>query len=355
MPAIPLGELDELAAEEAELEENIRRVDLSWQERAAATAKLNSLRTKLSVAAGQPLPSVADISQEVRGSSAGIHQETTRREIVLAKHLGNPAVAGAKSVDEAWKALKREEGANRSRELAETIGRTFTAASHHAIQMDSLEWMAHVAAEQFDVILTDPPYGIAADEFGDSGGHTAGGHQYDDSEENFVNLMQAFWVESFRLAKPQAHLYCFCDLDWFHVMKRDAATAGWKVFRTPLIWHKPGAFRAPWPQHGPQRKYEICLYAIKGERPALKLAPDVITINPDANLGHMAQKPVALFEELLRRSAHPGDLVLDPFMGTGTIFPAAHALKVRAIGIERDAGSYGIALQRIQQLKEEEK
>jgi len=40
-------------------------------------------------------------------------------------------------------------------------------------------------AEVFDVILTDPPYGMGADEFGDSGGLTEGAHAYKDDEEYF--------------------------------------------------------------------------------------------------------------------------------------------------------------------------
>ena len=109
--------------------------------------------------------------------------------------------------------------------------------------------------------------------------------------------------------------------------------------------------RAPWPEHGPQRKYETILYAVKGKRPTLKLAPDVLDFPPDSNLGHAAQKPVALFEELLRRSVQPGNSVLDPFMGSGTIFAAAHVLKCRATGLELDQASYGIAVKRIEGLK----
>ena len=126
---------------------------------------------------------------------------------------------------------------------------------------------------------------------------------------------------------------------------------GWSVFRTPLIWYKRNGMRAPWPEYGPQRKYETILYATKGKRPVLKKAGDVLDYPPDINLGHAAQKPVALFEDLLRRSCHPGDTVLDPFAGTGTIFPAAHVLKCRATGVELDQASYGIAVKRLEQLK----
>lgn len=86
---------------------------------------------------------------------------------------------------------------------------------------------------------------------------------------------------------------------------------------------------------------------MKGKRPVLKMGGDVLDFAPDANLGHAAQKPVDLYRELLSRTCLPGDSVFDPFAGSGPIFPAAHGLKVRATGIERDQASYGIAVKRV--------
>jgi DNA modification methylase len=126
--------------------------------------------------------------------------------------------------------------------------------------------------------------------------------------------------------------------------------AGWKCFRTPIIWVNPTGMRAPWPEMGPQRKYQLCLYATKGDRRVTRLYSDVITANSDENLGHPAQKPVAVYEDLLRRSVHPGDVVLDPFCGSGTVFPAAHTFKCKAVGIEQDPAAYGIAVKRIEAL-----
>jgi len=193
---------------------------------------------------------------------------------------------------------------------------------------------------------------MGADEFGDSGGLAAGGHGYEDSLENFQEILSVLAMQSWRLTKTQAHLYCFCDLDQFPMMKQAFSIAGWTVFRTPLIWYKRSGMRAPWPEWGPQRKFETILYAIKGKRPVLKMLGDVLDYAPDANLGHAAQKPVALFQDLLSRTCLPGNAVLDPFMGTGAIFPAAHGLKVRATGIELDQASYGIAIKRITDAQE---
>jgi DNA modification methylase/ParB-like chromosome segregation protein Spo0J len=353
IPYTLLSDLDPLAAEEAELSENINRVDLSWQERAAAHAKLHTLRSKQAEAMGAPAHTIAATALEVRGSSAGVNQEATRREIIIANHLGNPAVKAAKTAEEAFKVLRKEEAKVKQRELGASVGRTFSADLHTLLNDDSLAWMQSTPAAQFDCILTDPPYGMDADEFGDSGGRAAGAHGYVDSAANFLKILAVLAPESYRLAKDQAHLYVFCDIDWFHTMKTEFSSAGWNVFRTPLFWYKKSGMRAPWPEWGPQRKYETILYAVKGKRPVLKMLGDVLDYPPDGNLGHAAQKPVALYADLLSRTCLPGQKVLDPFCGSGPIFGAAQELKVTATGIELDQGAFGISVQRLTALKNE--
>ena len=351
LPYVTLGELDVITAREAELEENIRRIDLTWQERAQARADLKELRTSQAIAAGKPIPTGTDLSLELFGEIHGNSQERLRKELIVSQHLDNPDVATAKTVDEAVKILKRAETAKKNIELAERVGRTFTSAVHRVGLGDSLVLMKELPSETFDVILTDPPYGMGADEFGDSGGRTPGAHGYKDDYEGFSQILKVCSTEFFRTAKPQAHLYWFCDIDRFHEARETFLAAGWRVHRTPIIWHKPNGMRMPWPEHGPQRKYELILYAVKGNRMVTKIASDVITISSDENLGHAAQKPVGLFLDLLRRSVLPGNTILDPFCGTGPIFPAAHELKCMATGFELDSASYGIAVKRIGDLK----
>ncbi len=216
---------------------------------------------------------------------------------------------------------------------------------------DCFEVMEGLQDETFDVVLTDPPYGMGADEFGDSGGKVEAEHGYADSAGCVMGLIARLPQRLFDLTKPQAHAYIFCDIAWFKDWSDAMQRAGFRVFRTPLIWHKPGGFRAPWPEHGPQRKYEVCLFAVKGDMKVTKILGDVLTHGPDTNVGHNAQKPVALLEDLLKRSIQPGMRVLDPFCGSGSIFPAAQACKVFATGIEMDETYYGVAAKRLQDLK----
>jgi len=353
VPAVSLGDLDPLAAEEAELEENIRRVDLTWEERASATSRLADLRKRKAAHLATPLPTVGDIAREVRGSDEGRFHEDTRRELILAPLLAAqaPHLKGAKSLEDAWKAHIREEDRQRNIALGKEVGATFGAHSHNLVQADCLEWLRAAPANQFDVILTDPPYGIGADSFGDAGGRLVSQtHSYEDSPQAWENLIGALGAHWYRVAKDQAHLYICCDIDGFHYARDWLGRVGWNVHRTPLVNYKKDGARVPWVTRGPQRKWELVLYAEKGGKPVTRIYPDVIETKGDDNLGHGAQKPVELFINLLTRSVRPGDSVLDCFGGTGTILVAAHQLQCKATCVEQDPNYYGIAAKRLQAL-----
>lgn len=350
LPCNYLGEIDPIDAFAIELEENIKREDLSWQDRAKAAQRLQEVRAAQAERKGEAPPTVKQLSEEVHGPSAGSH-DLMRQELIVSKNLHIPEVAAAKNVKEAFKVLKRTEEKQRNAELAEKLGKTFSSADHKLWRGDCLEILRGFEDGSFDVILTDPPYGIDAQDFNDSGGKTPGGHFYDDSYDTWQKLMNEFADLSWKKTKEAAHLYAFCDIQNFGELKIVLGMAGWEVFRTPLIWVNPSGMRAPWPEHGPQRKWQAILYAIKGKRPVTRLYSDVLTFSSEENLGHPAQKPVALYKDLLNRSVRPGDTVCDPFCGSGPIFPAAHELKVRAHGIEQDASAAGIAAKRLEALK----
>ena len=351
IPVNDLGDLNEAAAYEAELVENLIRVDLTWQEQTEAIANLHRLQEIKSGAPQSPYKTGPDILPSLEPTSAG---NSVRQALILQRHITeDPDVAKAKSVNEALKIVRRKEDARTNEALAREVGLRSTSELHTIVNADCRQWLPSEASEQFDCILIDPPYGMGADSFGDAAGKLVGiEHSYQDDREHALGLMSDIAADLYRVAKDQAHLYIWCDVDLFCDLKTIFADSGWWVFRTPLINVKREGGRVPWPEHGPRRCYELVLYGVKGKRPVNAIYRDVFESTLEADTGgHGAAKPVEAYVDLLKRSCRPGDAVLDCFAGSGTILSAAHQLKLRATAVELNAAYYGQCLKRLETLK----
>lgn len=79
----------------------------------------------------------------------------------------------------------------------------------------------------------------------------------------------------------------------------------------------------------------------------LALCTGAERIKIDGRKAHTTQKPEALLYRVLLASSNPGDIVLDPFFGTGTTGAVAKRLNRRYIGIEQDAAYVAVAHERI--------
>jgi DNA modification methylase len=352
LPVVDFGELSPLQQMEIEYAENAFRKDLTWQENARALDALHRLRLMQADQAGRS-HLFKDTAEEVFKRGDGHYAAQVSDSVLMAKHLDRPEVAKAKTMKEAKKILVREEEKERRERLAGAVGLQKVSDRMKAYNVDCLDWMRAAPAEQFDVILTDPPYGMDADSFGDAAGRMSGiDHVYTDSRDATQTLLAACIPEFYRLAKPEAHLYLWCDIDLFPWLREQCRAAGWWTFRTPLVNVKPEGGRVPWPEHGPRRSYELCLFAVKGKRPVTAIRSDVFESRlTEGALGHGAQKPVEAYVELLKRSVKPGDRVFDAFAGTGTIFPAAAAVHCEAVGLELAPHAFGICIERIEALE----
>lgn len=343
VPTITLGELSELDSLEAEYSENAVRRDLSWQERATAIAKLHILRSQQAHAAGTVQTFTATASEILGKPAEGSQITEVAQAIQVAKHLGDKEVARAESPRAAMKIVERKARQIKHVELAAAIGTVAIADRHKLINGDALTTLLTLPDQLCSVLLTDPPYGINAQDFGGQAGEK---HAYEDSYEQWQDLMVVLAQQFTRIARVEAHAYVFCDPRRWLELSNFFSEEGWDVWPAPLIWSKATGM-LPRPTHGPRRTYEAILYAIRGNKEVLKVATDVLSGAPDRGTGHAAQKPVSLFAELLSRSARPGDTVIDPFCGSGTIFPAANRLNLRAIGIELNPIYYAIASTRL--------
>ena len=347
VPFLCLAELTPLQLQEAEYEENSIRRDLSWVEKTAALAGLHKLRTAQQTGLGKVQTLVATASEIAgRAVSGGTPIASITDALFLDKFRDDPDVMGAKSAKEAVNIARKKVTAVHNAKLADQFKAENLVAPHTALLGDFLT--VDLPSEVFDVIVTDPPYGINAHKMAPLSGSQAGTeHSYEDTPEYAAKIMTNIFFRGFRLCKPAAAFYMFCDFRWFAWAKENAALAGWTVWPTPIIGVKPSGGMIGDSSHGPRKAYEIVLFAYKGDKRTTGTYFDYFTMDQTDSKLHAAAKPVSAYVNLLKRSAVPGMQVLDPCMGSGTVFAAANLLSLKATGVEIDKAAFGTAVSRI--------
>lgn len=342
IPCVEWNQLTELQRLEIEVQENLNREDFNWKERSRAIEDLHRLRQSQN-----PQHTITATATELAKGEPAKGDQVSRvsNALIINKHLDDPDVAKAKDEKEALKIIKKKTELIHQARLAKSFD--VTKSQHKLLfqKGNSFEILQSLPKASYDVILTDPPYGVGAHNFGSQ---ASTGHNYKDTETYFKQLSSVLADESYRVAKERAHAYIFCDVRKFEHLGAIMVLSGWTVFPTPIYWYK-GNGMVPFPKHGPRRTVECILYAWKGDRETLVLKNDCITRIPGIRgkeLEHGAQKPVALYCELLSRSARPGDTVLDCFGGRGTILVAANIMKLQATYIENDEEQFNAATQR---------
>ncbi len=312
---------------EAELDENIRREDLTWQERVSAISELHALRTK-----ANPLHTFADTARELQTPAElepGQLPPTTRprsthtaNSVLIAEHLHDEDVANAPSERDALRIITRK------------MELLFAAATPRPTSPHTLHYgdfqSIHFEAGQFDTVITDPPYGVGVKHFGNAARLR---HEYD--EEDSEPLHQHLVELLTRSCAPDAHVFIFCDFDFFLTLKYMFTEYGWKVRRTPLIWSKGNMGHLPEGDvYGFKRSYELILVASRGDKSYKSLITDILHSEAPRNKIHAAQKPIELYTALLQISTYAGEFVFDPFAGSGPIFAAATEVGAIATGCE---------------------
>ncbi len=350
IPVTYLGELNELEYEEAELSENLRRQNLTWQQEAAAIARLHKLRERVngvygvgaSPREGQTPRATA---QEVfKNDAPTSHQiETVRSSINLVDFLDDPDVAKAKTQKEAMRIVSKKKKEEVLKQMADDY---IPITPHRLENMDCRDFLKTLADGSVDVILTDPPYGIDMGESWDGDVH-----DYDDSLAGLQELLSELPKEWYRVAADKAHAFIFCDIRNYRLVQQQMREAGWLVWERPLIWYKGNIGAFPNQERGFRYTYECIVFANKGLRHVNHLSHDVICIDQIQNQDHPAAKPVALYSHLLAVSARPGDTVLDCFVGGGTIYPAATKNNCIAVGCELNPKYFNLAKLRMDKVE----
>lgn len=195
------------------------------------------------------------------------------------------------------------------------------------IHGDCLEVMKSFADNSFDLVLTDPPYGMAYQ----SSRRT---EKYDKIENDVdIAWFQPFAKELYRVMKDDTHVYIFCNDYAISDFRRWLEEAGFTPKLT-LVWvknnHTSGDLEGDY-----GNKTEFVIYAQKGRRLLNgKRETNVLMFDRVASELHPTQKPVELCSFLISKSSAEGETVFDPFSGSGTTLIAAKNLGRNAIGIE---------------------
>jgi site-specific DNA-methyltransferase (adenine-specific) len=262
------------------------------------------------------------------------------------------------------------------------------------VQADNLEVLAALPEGSVDLCYGDPPFGTGETQrlerirTGDGeqtrrgfGGReyryeVVSDHAYDDGLTLDAHLaaVRARVEAIHRVLAPHGSLYLHCDWRTVHHLRLLLDEVfGPRRFLNELVWAYDygGRPRDRWP-----RKHDTILWYARGDRwlfdrdaidrvpymaPGLvgpekaargKLPTDVwwMTIVPPGSAertGYPTQKPVRLLERILAASSRPGDLVLDPYAGSGTTGVAAARLGRRWLLVDREPVAVRIARDRL--------
>lgn len=228
---------------------------------------------------------------------------------------------------------------------------------NNVTQGDCLEIIREIPSESVDLVLTDPPYGVAFNSnWSKDPEYRARVKSVDgiknDGKDNTPFLSEVI-DELARVMKRNTHIYWFTRWDQV-ALQLPLLQRHFKV-KNALIWDKgnwsmgdlTGAYAG---------EYEVILFGQKGRRAlnevdGKKRHPDILQYKrvPPSRLRHSHEKPEDLIEFLMRKSSVDGEVVLDPFCGSGTTAAVAKRIGRQFITTELDSDFVKIANERIQE------
>jgi modification methylase len=253
------------------------------------------------------------------------------------------------------------------------MGGTKAPAQNAVLEGDCLVEMARLPEGSVDLVFADPPYNLQLN--GEL--HRPDNSRVDGVEAEwdkfagfaeYDEFSRAWLAACRRLLKPTGGLWVIGS---YHNIFRIGATLqdlGFWILND-VVWRKANPmpnFRGRrftnahetllWCAHSRDARYTFNYEAMKALNEELQMRSDwLIPLcggperlrDGDGRKAHPTQKPEALLHRVLLASTRPGDLVLDPFFGTGTTGAVAKRLGRHFIGIERDPGYAKLARRRI--------
>lgn len=242
------------------------------------------------------------------------------------------------------------------------LGETWIAGRHKihcgsSLELSSFEKLMN--GEQAALVCTDPPFNVSINGHVSRKGHREFAQAVGEmSFKEFQDFLATFMGHALRMLKDGALFYVF--MDWRHDRELQAAAALWNLLQINLVvWNKGtggmgSMYRSQheliyvYRQGKKQHKNNVMLGKWGRNRtnvwdyPSANMSKE----GREALKGHPTPKPIEMIAELIKDCTSVNDIVLDPFLGSGTALLAAEKTNRRCYAIELDPLYVDLAINR---------
>lgn len=210
---------------------------------------------------------------------------------------------------------------------------------------------------QVDHIITDPPYNISQDNNFNTMKNPRAGVDFGNWDRGKFDLYS--WIPLYaEMLNKNGSMIIFCSYRYISYLVDVLESESTKMnVKDILVWQKTN----PMPRNI-NRRYvqdmEFAIWAVKAnakwvfnkpdDKPYLRSIFSTSTVSGTEKLGHPTQKSIKLMKEIISIHTNPEDIVVDPFMGSGSTGEAALSLGRKFIGIEYEKDFFEIASKRLE-------
>jgi ParB/RepB/Spo0J family partition protein len=379
LESVPVRFLDSLSPVEIqiiELEENLHRADLDWQDQVAAVAGIHQLYCQL-----DPEWSMGETADRI-----SLAVSTVSMYIRTWTEINSPGaserLASAGGIREAYNIIMRADQREQGNALQELLDDSPVEAGTCDLQLvlpeptpghydppapnvtylgpkplppppeailndNFLLWAPQYTGRKFNLIHCDFPYGVQFNS-GPQGQGAEPGPAYDDSPEVYWNLVEGLCANLDRIMSVSGHLMFWYSSRYHQrTIETFARLAPSIEFGTyPLVWLKSdNAGIASDPRRWPRHIYETCLFGARGKRQLVKMVADAYSAPTDKRL-HISTKPEPMLRHFMQMVVDENTTLLDPTAGSGAALRAAESLGAKQVlGLEIDQQACEIARQ----------
>jgi len=329
-----------------ELEENVKRVDLPWQDQCHAVAQYHAIRKNLE----------ESWTASATAGAIGMKATEVHNRILVSEALeeGDPLVLKANNYSIARGIIQRKQQRKVSSEadaISSMVGSPLTSlngpnaplvtpvpelsATHPFLLADFTQWARTYTERKFNFLHCDFPYGINASKHNQGAASSFGG--YADSEDLYWSLISTLSEAMDTIIASSAHMMFWFSLDYYTETKSRLEAMGWTVNPFPLIWHKSdnsGIISDP--KRGPRRIYETAFLCSRGDRHIVQAVANLYSA-PSIKTIHMSEKNPDMLCHFFRMFVDDSTVMLDPTMGSGNAVVAAQTMGAAyTLGLEQD-------------------